>query len=55
VKVKLLREPEIRQLLSMPETIQAVEKCLADFSSGKAIVPGVINLDLDDSQGEVHV
>jgi len=55
VKVKLLREPEIRQLLSLPEAIQAVEKCLADFSSGKAIVPGVINLDLEDSQGEVHV
>jgi ornithine cyclodeaminase len=55
VRVKLLREPEIRQLLSLPEAIQAMEKCLADFSSGKAIVPGVVNLDLEDSQGEVHV
>jgi alanine dehydrogenase len=39
----------------LPETIQAVEKCLADFSSGKAVVPGVVNLDIEDYQGEVHV
>ncbi len=55
MKVRILREPEIRKLLVLREAIQAVEECLADFSSGKAVVPGVINLDLEDFQGEVHV
>lgn len=55
MKVRVLREQEIRGLLTYPEVIQAVEKCLADFSSGKAVLPGVINLDIDRVQGEVHV
>jgi ectoine utilization protein EutC len=55
VSVLILREPEIRELISYPETIEAVEKAFAEFSSGGAIMPGVINLDLDSYQGEVHV
>lgn len=33
----------------------AVEKSFADYCSGKAVVPPVINLDIDRHQGEVHV
>lgn len=55
MKVNLLREPEIRQILTFAETIAVVEKCFADFSSGRAVVPGVIHLDLKEWEGEVHV
>jgi ornithine cyclodeaminase len=48
-------EPEIKKLTGLKEAIPAVEKALAAFSSGKAILPGIINLDLPESKGEVHV
>lgn len=53
--VRILRQPEIRDLLSYPEAISAVEKCFADYSSGRAVVPDVINLDIDSHHGEVHI
>jgi ornithine cyclodeaminase/alanine dehydrogenase-like protein (mu-crystallin family) len=55
VDVRILRQPEIGDLLSYPDAIAAVEKCFADYSSGKAVVPDVINLEIDSHQGEVHV
>lgn len=55
MKIKILRESEIRKVLNCKEIISAVEKSFADYSSGKASVPGVINLDIDQFQGEVHV
>ncbi|MCX7975009.1 MAG: ornithine cyclodeaminase family protein [Candidatus Aminicenantes bacterium] len=54
-KVLCLFEEEIKSLLSLKEAIIAVEKSFAAFNSGKAILPGVINLDLSQNQGEVHV
>ena len=55
MKVKVLSEQEIKKVLTYRETIEAVEKSFAEYSSGKAIVPSVINLDIDRFQGEVHV
>jgi len=55
MKVKVLLEQEIRKVLTYRETIEVVEKSFADYSSGKAVVPEVINLDIDRYQGEVHV
>lgn len=55
MNVRILRQPEIRELLSHKEVISVVERCLADYSSGKAVVPGVINLDIEGFQGEIHV
>ncbi len=55
MKVRILLESEIKQLLTLEETISAVEKSFAAFNSGQAILPGVINLDLPATQGEVHV
>ncbi len=48
-------EPEIKKLIGLKEAIPTIEKALAAFSSGKAILPGVINLDLPEFRGEVHV
>jgi len=55
MKILYLLEPEIKELLSFEETISAVEKSFAAYNSGKAILPGVINLDIPENQGEVHV
>lgn len=48
-------ESEIKKLIRLKEAIPTVEKALAAFSSGQVILPGVINLDLPESKGEVHV
>ena len=53
--VRILRQREIRELLSFAEAIAAVEKSFADYSSGWAVVPGVINLDIEEHEAEIHV
>ncbi len=55
MKVRVILESEIKENLTLEETVVAVEKSFAAYNSGKAILPGVINLDLPASQGEVHV
>lgn len=55
MKVLCLFEPDIKNLISFEEAIEAVEKSFAAFNSGQAILPGIINLELPKSQGEVHV
>jgi ornithine cyclodeaminase len=53
--VRILRQGEIRGLLNFAEAIAVVEKSFADYSSGRAVVPGVINLDIDERRAEIHV
>lgn len=53
--VRILRQREIRELLSFAEAIAAVEKSFADYSSGRAVVPGIINLDIEEHEAEIHV
>lgn len=53
--VLLLREPEIREVLDTASCIDAVEAALADHSSGRAELPGVIHLDVPEHRGEIHV
>lgn len=53
--ILILREPEIRELLDMGECIRAVEEALAAYSTGRAELPAVINLDIPESRGEIHV
>ncbi len=55
MNVRILREPEIRGLLTFREAIAAVESAFAEFSAGRAVMPGVINLDIAAHRGEVHV
>ncbi|MCR4396139.1 MAG: ornithine cyclodeaminase family protein [Candidatus Saccharicenans sp.] len=52
---RLYLEPEIKRLVNLRAAIAPVESSLAAYSSGRAILPGVINLDLPEFQGEVHV
>lgn len=55
MKVLILREQEIKKIITFKELITAVEGSFASFASGKALLPGVINLDINQYQGEVHV
>lgn len=55
MELKLYFEPEIKKLVSLKEAIKAVEESFAAYSSGRAVLPGVINLDLPEFEGEVHV
>jgi ornithine cyclodeaminase len=55
MSVRILRESEIRGLLDMDETIEAVARAFAATAAGDVVLPGVINLDLDQFKGEVHV
>ena len=51
----ILREAEIRELLDLQECIEAVERAFAAYSTGQAELPAVINLDVPEHRGEIHV
>ncbi len=53
--VLVLREPEVRRALDLPSLIDAVEGAFVAYSGGRAELPGVIHLDVPESEGEVHV
>jgi ornithine cyclodeaminase/alanine dehydrogenase-like protein (mu-crystallin family) len=55
LKVRLLFEPEIRELIGPAEALREVRDAFAQLGRGAATVPGVIGLDLPDRRGEVHV
>jgi ectoine utilization protein EutC len=51
----VLREPEIDKLLDPASCREAVEEAFTAAATGRAVMPGVINLDLPEQEGEVHV
>jgi ectoine utilization protein EutC len=51
----ILREPEIRALLDPRECLQAVETAFSAYARGHAELPAVINLEVPEHRGEVHV
>lgn len=53
--VRVLREPEVRRLLDLDEAIEAVAGAYAAYAQGGVVLPGVVNLDLDEFRGEVHI
>src|SRR5436309_11248198 len=53
--VLILREPEIRRLLDPASCRAAVEEAFSAYATGRAALPEVINLDLPEWRGEVHV
>src|SRR5499427_9943118 len=54
-EILILREAEIRNLLDPASGIAAVERAFTAYSSGQAELPGVIHLDIPESQGEIHI
>jgi ornithine cyclodeaminase len=53
--ILVLREAEIRKLLDPASCREAVEEAFSAYAAGGAVMPGVINLDLPEQGGEVHV
>jgi ornithine cyclodeaminase/alanine dehydrogenase-like protein (mu-crystallin family) len=59
-EVLILRQPEIRALLDPQACIAAMEQAFAAYATGQAELPGVIHLDIPESdvsekRGEIHV
>ncbi len=55
MKVLVLKESEIRGLVTPRSALDAVRDAFVRLARGQAVLPGVINLDLPAAQGEVHV
>jgi ectoine utilization protein EutC len=53
--VRLLREQEIRGLISPTEALSAVREAFAKLARGQATLPGVLHLEIPAREGEVHV
>src|SRR5260221_14081210 len=51
----VLREKEIRRLLDMASCLEAVEQAFTAYATGGAELPAVINLDVPEHRGEIHV
>jgi len=51
----MLREPEIRSLLDPVGCLLAVESAFSAYARGQADLPSVINLEVAEHRGEVHV
>jgi ornithine cyclodeaminase len=54
-EVLVVREKEIRALLDPAACIQAMEQAFAAYATGKAQLPPVINLEVPEHRGEVHI
>ena len=54
-RVRILREDDVRAALDMRACIDACERAFVAYSSGSAELPGVIHLDVPESEGEIHV
>src|SRR5579864_2676434 len=54
-EVLVLREEEIRALLDPAACIQAMEQAFAAYATGRAQLPPVINLEVPEHHGEVHI
>jgi ornithine cyclodeaminase len=55
MQILVLREREIRACFGPREALREVRDAFVRLARGEAILPGVIGLDIPESQGEVHV
>ncbi len=53
--VRLLLEPEIRELIGPRQALREVRDAFARLGRGEATLPGVIALDMPGATGETHV
>jgi ectoine utilization protein EutC len=53
--IRVLNEAQIRKAVTIEEAITAVEKAFIAYSTKQASLPSVIQLDIPDRKGEVHV
>ena len=55
MKICVLRESEVRQIVGPVEALAAVRQAFAQMARGEATVPPIMSLAIPDHQGEVHV
>jgi ectoine utilization protein EutC len=53
--IRVLNEAQVRKAVSIEEAIAAVEKAFIAYSMKQASLPSVIQLDVPDQKGEVHI
>ena len=51
----ILREAEIRELLDPASCLEAVERAFTAYATGRAELPAVINLEVPENRGEIHI
>jgi len=55
LKTFTLTKKHIVQIVDHSEIIKAIEKAFADHAEGNAVIPPVVNLDIEENNGEVHI
>jgi ornithine cyclodeaminase len=55
LQVRIVFEPEIRELIGPAQALKEVRQAFAMLARGEATLPGVIEFELPGSAGEVHV
>ena len=55
MSILVLTEQEIRQTVTMPEAMEAMEEAFAALARGEARLPEVIGLEIPEVNGEIHV
>ena len=55
MSILVLKEQEIRDLITLQEVIPEIEKAFAAYSQKAASLPSVIHLDVPRHKGEVHI
>ena len=55
MEVRLLFEPEIRQILGPKAALDAVRDGFAKLARGEAVLPNVIGIDIPEHRAEIHV
>jgi ornithine cyclodeaminase len=53
--IRVLNEAQIRKAVTLEDAITAVEKAFIAYSMKQASLPAVIQLDVPDHRGEVHI
>ncbi len=53
--IRVLNEAQIRKAVTIDEAISAVEKAFIAYSTKQASLPAVIQLDVPDHNGEIHI
>lgn len=55
MKVQTLSKAAIMKIVDYNEIIDEISKGFADYASGKAVIPPVTNIDIQENRGEVHI
>src|SRR5207244_3721884 len=53
--VRIIRHDDVDAALDMTSCIEAVERALTAYSAGRAELPAVIQLDVPEHGGEIHI